>query len=184
MEISTGGGASHITLKPFVPDESERFSITCVISRDDGVLHVSFTLSGPLHYLRIPPPAEQPERRDNLWKETCFEVFLSESDSETYREVNLAPSCHWDVFRFDSYRQNMRREEQLITLPCRIVNNPQTFTLESTLDLSGMGLIDTPLQAGISAVLLSKSNNFSYWALTHPCEKPDFHNRKSFRVTL
>lgn len=184
MEISNTGGAALFTLKPFVPNEPEHFAITCSISRDDSVLHVCFTLRGPLHHLRIPLPAKHPERRDNLWQESCFEFFFAEVGSEVYWEVNLAPSGHWNVFRFDSYRQGMQREENVASLPCRIVFSPQTFTLKAALDLGCMSLRDKPMQAGISAVLQSKSNNLSCWALAHPCGKPDFHDRKGFLLTL
>ncbi|MCB2184605.1 MAG: DOMON-like domain-containing protein [Desulfobulbaceae bacterium] len=175
---------SSLSLKPFVAAESETFAITCAISRKDGALHLCFSLSGPLDQLRIPLPARHPERRENLWQESCFEFFLAETDSEIYREINIALSGHWNVFHFDCYRQGMRRKENITSLPCRITHEPQLFTLQTTLDLDLMERADSPLQIGMSAVLLSKDNTLSYWALTHPAEKPDFHDRRGFLLTL
>ena len=161
------------TLKPFTPSESKIFSITGIISRDNGVLHVSYSLNGPLQSIRLPKPAADPERRDKLWEESCFEFFIATSGSEEYREVNISPSGNWNVYRFDSYRQGMQWEEKVTSIPCRIVSNSQTFTLEATLDVKFLGFMDKPLQVAISAVLLSKNNNLSYWALAHPGRKPE-----------
>lgn len=174
---------SSIPLTPFIPPEGGPFDLTCAISRNDA-LHVCFTLNGPLNHLQIPAPASHPQRRDKLWQESCFEFFIAEVGAKTYWEVNLSPSGHWNVFRFDCYRQGMQQEKNIASLPIRITKSPHMFTLEVVLDLDGLHLTGKALQAGISAVLLSESNNLSFWALTHPCRKPDFHDRKGFLLFL
>lgn len=171
------------SLNPFDHSEPENFGVAGVISRDSS-LHVRFTLAGSLEHLSIPPPADYPQRRDDLWKESCFEFFFAEVGSEAYWEVNLSPSGHWNVYHFDSYREGMRREEKVVSLLCHIDSTPQSFTLEVVLDLGSMCPMDKPLHAGISAVLLSKNGNLSFWALAHPCGNPDFHDRKGFLLTL
>ena len=171
-------------LKPFFSVEPEPFGITGTISCKDGELHICYTLSGPLDRLMIPLTAQFPERRDNLWEESCFELFFAEPGSEAYWEVNLAPSGHWNVYNFDCYRQGMQMEDNVSSIPCSFVRRPQTFILEAVLDLGCLRLTEKHLQVNVSGVFLSKSNKQSYWALAHPCGKPDFHDRKGFILTL
>ncbi len=148
------------------------------------MIRVCYTLTGPLDDLRLPPSVSAPERRDNLWQESCLEFFLAEHGAEEYWEVNLSPCGHWNVYHFDRYRENMRQEGNVVSLPCRASRSRHAFTLEAILDPRGMGITGKSLLAGVSAVLLSRDNVLSYWALAHPAEKPDFHLRKSFLLAL
>ena len=45
---------------------------------------------GDIAKLVIPPPAT-PDRTDELWRTTCFELFVA-GEGDGYREFNLSPS--------------------------------------------------------------------------------------------
>ncbi len=70
----------------------------------DGALKLVYALSGDLSRLHVPLPCP-PERRDGLWKRTCFEVFVAQPGHAPYREFNFSPAGHWQAFTFSSYRQ-------------------------------------------------------------------------------
>ncbi len=40
------------------------------------------------------------------------------------------------------------------------------------------------LHIGLSAVIEAADGTLSYWALTHPGERPDFHQRAAFTLRL
>jgi hypothetical protein len=40
------------------------------------------------------------------------------------------------------------------------------------------------LRLGLAAVIEDETSRLSYWALSHPAEKPDFHHADSFTVCL
>src|SRR5262245_43514508 len=67
-------------------------------------LLVRFRLAGKPEELKVPEPAE-PARTDDLWKTTCFEVFLKPSLSKRYYEFNFSPSGLWAAYSFEDYRR-------------------------------------------------------------------------------
>ncbi|MEZ0243623.1 MAG: hypothetical protein ACAH11_09630, partial [Sphingomonas sp.] len=55
------------------------------------------------------PEARSPERADELWMTTCFEMFvMPQSDDEAYFEFNFSPSTRWAAYAFNGYRAVMR----------------------------------------------------------------------------
>ena len=59
------------------------------------------------------------------------------------------------------------------------------FELEAVVNVGGLALPnDGKLHLGLSAVVQQKSGDISYWALTHPQGKPDFHHPDSFTFEL
>ena len=119
------------------------------------------------------------ERQDNLWKHTCFEAFFAKPDSEQYWELNVAPSGHWNLYQFDAYRSGGREEPEashrqrpgntMIRCCCGISLNLAPWWTEPRLP-----------ELAITAVLETSTGALSYWALQHPGDKPDFHDRRSF----
>ncbi len=75
-------------------------------SRSPGILTLWYTVTGDLDALVIPAPV--PERRvDELWKSTCFELFLKPLDSSSYLELNFSPSSQWAAYEFAGYREGI-----------------------------------------------------------------------------
>ncbi len=124
------------SLEPFPSaDILPRLKITGNIIRRSGTLAISFELSGPLAELVIPAPEDIPSRKSALWEETCFEFFLSVKNSDKYREFNLSPSGHWNVFRFESYRKGMQEEPAFSSLPFSVQRQPDSLQLSLELDI-------------------------------------------------
>ncbi len=67
-------------------------------------LEVEFRIDGPIAELLLPEPGGRPERRDGLWRSTCFEVFVGGLGRSSYIEFNLAPNGDWATWAFTSYR--------------------------------------------------------------------------------
>jgi hypothetical protein len=84
-----------------VPD----LCISGSIGRTPKMLSVECAFQGCCGDLEIPAPAA-PMRKHGLWNETCFELFIAEQGSRSYREFNLSPAGHWNVYRFASYRRD------------------------------------------------------------------------------
>jgi hypothetical protein len=159
-------------------------TVACVISRCSNILAVSFELLGNMEELAIPMAVDIPARKKYLWEETCLELFLGLKDSPRYWEFNLSPAGHWNVFRFDAYREGMQEEGAFPSLPFRVQNLPGSFLLAVEIDLDRIIEEGKSLDAGISAVVKKRDGGASYWSLTHPGPRPDFHRRESFIVEL
>jgi hypothetical protein len=158
--------------------------ITGGAGRDAGKLTVRYELRGPLKQLVIPAPADKFARVDRLWENTCFEFFLSSKNSDRYWEVNLSPSGHWNVYRFASYRKGMQEEHAFTALPFSVIAGPDSMVLALGADFTTLISSDEAVDAGISAVVRLIDGTLTYWALSHPGPRPDFHLRDGFILEL
>jgi hypothetical protein len=123
-------------------------------------------------------------RRRGLWESTCFEFFVAPLDDPRYWEFNLSPSGHWNVFRFDGYRQGMEEEPSFESLVVATRTLPGSFHAMVDLDLGKIVSDTRTLQVAVSAVLQNKDGELSFWALTHGGSRPDFHRRDGFVIVI
>ncbi|MFZ2631092.1 MAG: DOMON-like domain-containing protein [Desulfosalsimonadaceae bacterium] len=175
------------TLHPFHPaaENPPDIRITGRISRDSGTLAICYRLSGECMAIDLPGLSGHPVRKDFLWRETCLELFVRETDAEAYREINLSPAGHWNIYRFDGYRKGMR-EEMGIAVPTVHVDGkiPGVMEVSTRIHLEGIIPSHQPIRAAVSTVVKTVTGQISYWALTHPGPEPDFHHRDSFAIRL
>lgn len=168
-------------LREFEGKEEENFQILSSFSVQDVSYRLEFRLTGKLKELIIPPKAQAPRFRDELWRQTCFEAFFQDEDSEAYWEFNFSPSRDWAIYRFDSYRNRIDvKNLEEIELVIQQERYPDAFILK--IDLKPKELFRIG-RAGLTAVLQHASGKNSYWALTHARDKPDFHAAESFLIS-
>ncbi len=160
------------------PDESYALEIT--FARTSDRLRLRYRLTGDLRRLSIAEPAA-PQRRDELWRHTCFEAFIKPRDAHSYVEYNFAPSRAWAAYGFTSHRTGM---SPLATDAPSITVSRDRFALELVAILTlpaDMGTVHLNLTAILEAVNGTKS----YWALSHPpAGPPDFHDPACFTLEL
>lgn len=164
--------------------------IHIVVERRQGRLDYAFRVEGtgggvPLI---LPSPKEHPERRDDLWRHTCFELFLAGREQPAYLELNLSPGGDWNLYAFDGYRLGMRPVD-VLAAPVLVHGDGlrwhgclllQGSTIGTDLDILGAAVWDI----GVAAVLEYEGGRHEYWALAHPAEHPDFHRREAFLAHL
>jgi hypothetical protein len=144
---------------------------------------ISFIIQGTCNKVKWPSRNQAPQRKDNLWQHTCFELFLGNNKSEQYLEYNFSPSLDWNATLFQNYRKSSEpancepphnkiiqltdsRHEYQVTIPLTKAETAQTLNL------------------GITTIIESTDSQIMYYALTHTANKPDFHQRDSFILTL
>lgn len=143
----------------------------------DG-LHVTFELSGDVSALAIAPP-KAPLRRDDLWRTTCFEVFLRRPGERPYLEFNLAPSGEWAAYAFEETRR--RLQDPLVDPPGIVFEQtPDRIRIAARLALPPAYQSQGGWQIGLTAVIETRDCELSYWSLAHPPGRPDFHNDAGF----
>ncbi|MEL6862619.1 MAG: hypothetical protein AAGL11_12340, partial [Pseudomonadota bacterium] len=79
-----------------------------VIARAGSHLDLRYELTGDLARLRVPSD-DLGQRRDELWKQTCFELFVRAPNSEGYLEYNFSPGGDWAAYSFQTYREDMQK---------------------------------------------------------------------------
>lgn len=167
-------------------------------------LEVTFFVSGGARHVRGSFGKHADLPRDELWKSTCFELFLRAEGDSGYYEVNLAPSGRWMSFHFTDYRVGRTDADGTIEVTeggwCggkkvhflepypgsrrtdarNEAYVPMLLDLERAHDLT----LEQPWRIGLSAVIEEYSGRKSYWALAHPPGPPDFHAEACFALEL
>jgi len=150
-----------------------------------GKLAVRFALEADMSRVVL-PRTRAPARADELWRHTCFEVFVGLPESEAYCELNFSPSGEWAIYGFVGYRRGMAPIEVRRAPRIAIRPTPRGLVLEAVtyleeLPMPGRG---SPLRAGVAAVIEETDGRLTYWALTHPAALPDFHHRLGFALQV
>jgi hypothetical protein len=171
LPFTDAGPASHLNI------EGE-------ISRVSGRLAIRYDLVGHLTEIVIPMPADMPARKNALWEDTCFELFIAARDSSRYREYNLSPAGHWNVFRFAGYRKEMQEDTVFGSLPFSVRRQSGVFSLSLEIALEEILHKDRALEVGISAVIKYRDGMTNYWSLSHHGPRADFHHRDGFLIEL
>lgn len=174
------------SLLPFPGKEPQdpHLAILARVCRSRDIISLRYELSGRLEGIVIPEQAEIPMRRDGLWQETCFELFVGFRYREAYWEFNFSPAGHWNVYRFSGYREGMQWERAIASPSCAVSRGRSLLVLELEIDASAIALGEEALDMGMTAVLRHNEGGLSYWALAHCAPQPDFHCRESFLAGL
>jgi hypothetical protein len=174
-----------LKLEPFSKDLSTpSIDLSSKIDRHDHILSIEYHLTGDLSTLIIPPPTAKPTRKSLLWEHTCFEFFLGVPGIPEYWEFNLSPAGDWNVFHLNNYRQGLREELALASLPFETKLQSGSLVLRLELDLRMIIPSPQDLEVSVTSVIEPRTGEISYWAVTHSGEQADFHLRDSFSVSL
>jgi hypothetical protein len=139
-----------------------------------GTLRLRYLLTGAVEGVRLPATGPS-ERRDELWRSTCFEAFLRRGGGGYY-EFNFAPSAAWAAYRFEAYRSGMSPAGPLPPPRMKAISNLGCYDLRVELELGGLADLPHPIdRLHLTAVIETSAGETSYWATRHAPGKPDFH---------
>ncbi|WP_199302654.1 DOMON-like domain-containing protein [Oscillatoria sp. FACHB-1406] len=130
--------------------------------------------------IELPEFRIETERKNELWKTTCFEFFLGMKKSSRYWEFNLSPSGDWNVYRFEDYRHGMEEERRISRLPFEVRSRDNYVALSLEFDLAAIVSEPEALEIAIASVIQTQTGGVTYWALKHCGTEADFHRRDSF----
>lgn len=128
----------------------------------------------------VVPPFKGHGQADELWKTTCFELFLYDGEGR-YREFNFSPSGQWAIYGFAGYR-NREGDAALRDHP-EIKHDLGGNVFVLTVFIDSAILVGSE-RAALAAVIEEDGGRPSYWALAHNGLKPDFHDPFGFRIPI
>ncbi len=169
---------------PSTPTETVRAIQVLVRRPASAELHLTFRLDGDISRFRIPSPGS-PRIGTELWRHTCFEAFIAVEGRPAYHELNFAPSGEWDVYAFSGYRNGGPVANETMRPQIAVRSADTRLELDAVVQLDTLSAIHSRalLCIGLSAVI-EASDGFTYWALRHPSDKPDFHDAGAFALLL
>ena len=131
-----------------------------------------FSLEGDTTALRIPrlqAEIAHGQRKDGLWRTTCFEIFWQTEGHIGYHEFNLSPSTDWAAYSFGGYRGDPAPKPAVINTVSGEDRNSMMLVSEIESELM------LPARIGLACVLQYNDGTTQHWALQHREERPDFH---------
>ena len=165
---------------PAAPPLRVQSVVARVIGADDNWLRLRWRIDGT-QALVVPPFAGK-GRADELWRTTCFELFLMPGEGPGYCEFNLSPSERWAAYDFTSNREGMG-ERTVEREPQGTMRLGSSFAIfDAAIPLTA--LPDSDSRMNLAAVIEEEGGVKSYWAPAHPDGKPDFHDPACFLATL
>ncbi|MBV8685101.1 MAG: DOMON-like domain-containing protein [Alphaproteobacteria bacterium] len=177
-------GKHRLVAHPRHPAKSVRSVAVGMWSGDAVMLSYAVT---PATALAL--PGHGPERRDELWEHTCFELFVKPPGGSLYHELNFAPLSAWNAYSFSGWRQG-RVALPLAHAPhfvdSRTDDRKSLFPAAYELDvvLVREAFLAPGARMSLTAVVEESDGTRSYWALAHPPGEPDFHHPDCFRLEV
>lgn len=120
-------------------------------------------------------------RKNELWKNTCFEFFVKKSGHKNYYEFNSDSLGNWNFYKFTDYRSPLEIEEKVPEMKLKTEQIGEIKKLNFEVDLSPLFRHPDSLLFSFSSVI-NESGKISYWAHRHSSEKPDFHHVNNFTI--
>lgn len=136
-----------------------------------------FRIRGNIAAIKV-PEAAAPERMDNLWKTTCFEIFWQPESGTYYREFNLSPSTRWACYDFDDFRLNSRDAPAEVHIECTY--DEQELVLSAVIKSE----LPTPAAVALNGIVEDLEGNIHFWALAFQDGKPEFHSTTCRKLHL
>lgn len=146
-------------------------------------LNVGFWIRDPNQLIQWPELVASNPRKDFLWEDTCFEIFVGVHGEDYYREINLSPSQAWQCYQFEEYRY----PESMPPLAAYDIELNQLkrthYGLNVSVDLTEFMLANKlkweNLFVGLSAVFKT-SEGEQFYAMQHSSPNADFHNKRDW----
>ena len=171
------------------PGPVRALSVSGTLHRS-GSLELEYRMSAALERVRLTPSTCHAQRRDELWRHTCFELFAGREGESRYCEFNFTPGGDWAAYVFDGYRAARRDAAQRRIEVTTRASADGLLRLRAVLDLAAApgidaaGLDTAAWRFNCAAVIEDIDGALSHWAVHHPRAQPDFHDREGFRVAL
>jgi hypothetical protein len=182
-DVTTVENWIELARHPSTPAEAVR-AIAVLARRSANELRMTFRLDGDIRRISIPSPSI-PRIARQLWQHTCFEAFVAVEGQREYHEFNFAPSGEWTLYSFSGYRDGGPVASETTQPQIAVRSTGNRLELDGLVRLGSLSAVHprAPLRIGLSAVI-ETGDGFSYWALRHPTDKPDFHNAEGFVLKL
>jgi hypothetical protein len=159
-------------------------SVSVEVERRPGnLLLLDYAVAGDIRDIAMPILMAQ-ERADELWRKTCFEVFLRKPGADAYVECNFSPSSRWAAYAFSGYRVGRQDLADVSIQRMDLQVGEGFLDMKIIVALPGFLPLDCAWDAGFSAVIKRRDGELTYWALRHPGEAPDFHHSDCFAAHL
>jgi hypothetical protein len=120
--------------------------------------------------------AQKQSRKDELWKRTCFELFLANRDKPNYYELNMSPSSEWNFYHFVDYKKEMKEEKNISEPLVHLSKTPKGYLFSFEFDLYPKFLKDD-FTFNLAVILLDTQGVRHFYSIHRKEKRVDFHDK-------
>ena len=151
----------------------EALTIKASFTLTSQQLVLSFVLQGVReHYLF--DTKNHAKRADELWRATCFEMFIKNSNSKKYWELNIAPNGSWNFYRFSDYKKDRQEESRVLTPKVLFKQERDEVSVNVEVDFTEK-LFDESVDFNLALILLDIEGKRHFYTLNPKEGVADFH---------
>ena len=152
--------------------------------KENNKLHLRFRLEGDLQKVKWPDRRFEDKRVDDLWQETCFELFIKPVNEKHYWEFNFSNDQYFNCYYFTDYRNGMKTEPLINEFDSEFKIKNQIANFQVEIDMGKLTEQNRLSQVtiGVSMVIKSADGSTWYYALQHGKDKPDFHDPGNYVI--
>ncbi|WP_445115240.1 DOMON-like domain-containing protein [Acinetobacter sp. WZC-1] len=162
--------------------------VAAVEQQSPFTLNAGYWIRDPDQLIQYPDSIAGHPRRDYLWQQTCFEIFVGVQHQDFYREINLSPSQAWQVYQFEEYRypEDMppRTAHDIALNQLQRTHYGLNVSLDLTDFMTENNLKWADLFFGLSAVInitdRQHADQQHHYAIQHSSPTADFHNKRDW----
>jgi hypothetical protein len=151
-------------------------AVTARLTPDGEWLRLRWRIDGAQRL--VVPAFAGKGRADDLWRTTCFELFLRAPGTSGYTELNLSPSERWNAYDFAAYREGMSEHAFPREPSCTMRKGEAMAIFDAAVPATA--LPSFPWHYAMTAVIEEEGGVKSFWALRHGAGQPDFHDATCF----
>lgn len=168
------------SLIPFDKSSAPDISVEVDAHVKKNKLYLQYVLTGNITEIDW-PSFDKIKLAENLWQTTCLECFLLLEGGQSYIELNFSPKGYWHIYYFDAYRKASESLSDLVEIEnIKTSQGSHAYQLRAIVDLDSVSI----RSVGLTAVIETKQQQLSYWALQHDAQQPDFHLSSSFGLKV
>lgn len=155
----------------------DNISIHSTFEFSKNKLCLTFRINGELKEYIFPKQSKL-KKANELWKATCFELFLADEE-ERYYELNFSSSLVWNLYVLDAYRAEPKEFELEEEPNITIVQKDNEFHIVFELETKAINF-EKFKYYNMATILLNKEKERTFWTINHLNDTPNFHNKESF----
>ena len=156
--------------------EEKNIVIEASLEIEQKRVKVEYKVTGELNNYIFEEASKQ-KRANELWKSTCFELFIAPKEKLNYWELNISPSTKWNLYTFDNYKELMREEKNISIPNIEITQREDGYILscEVYFDIEEFSPKDNNFN--LAVILLDKKEVRHFYSINRKDGVVNFHDR-------
>ena len=160
----------------------DKISINAQLEIYDKTIIINFKIEGEVDNYIFPLPSKQ-KRGHELWKATCFELFLGYNNQTEYQEINISPLAEWNHYSFTNYRKDLKENLTELNPLIKTLKTKESYSISFESDFEER-IIKNKLIFNLAVILLDHQGTRHFYTINRKEKEVNFHLKKQWNSFL